>query len=200
MRDGLTLDELGAVREATEGFPVCQEPFSALPERGCFREIAMAFGSKSGFNDNPPDQAAAATAALILVRERRGDWFRGADVWLASMKSGKGAGADSLRLAVARQMTAAAPEVGKKLDDERGALPVLNAIGSAIPGACATYTALANGIPTTAMPPEMTPDHSACVQKDLARKDGPGGTYGRGTWRAAEGAVALWKDAGGARR
>jgi hypothetical protein len=33
------------------------------------------------------------------------------------------------------------------------------------------------------------------VQKDLERKDGPGGTYGRGTFRATEAAVALWKDA-----
>jgi len=63
-----------------------------------------------------------------------------------------------------------------------------------VPGACATYGAVAGGVEAAQMPPEMTPDHSACVQKDLTRKDGPGGTYGRGTWRAAEGAVALWKD------
>jgi hypothetical protein len=71
---------------------------------------------------------------------------------------------------------------------------LLKAIGAAIPGACATYGAVGNGVDMASMPLEMMPDHSACVQKDLGRKDGPGGTYGRGAWRAAEGAVALWKD------
>jgi hypothetical protein len=200
VRDGLASDEVGQVKSATDGFPVCQEPFSVLPEKGCFQEIAAAFGSKSGFNGKAPDQASAATVALVVVRERRGDWFSNADAWLGAIRTGTGAGIDALRLAVARQMAAAAPDVGKAIDDEKDTLPVMKAIGDAIPGACATYTALASGIDEKALPVEMMPDHSPCVQKDLGRKDGPGGTYGRGLFRAAEGAVALWKDAAAALR
>jgi hypothetical protein len=44
------------------------------------------------------------------------------------------------------------------------------------------------------MAPTLHPDHSACVQRDLARRDGPGGTYGSGVFRAAEGAAALWRE------
>jgi hypothetical protein len=194
VRDGLANDDTDAVKNTTSSFPVCKEPFTVLPEKGCFTEIANAFGSKSGFNMKPPDQAATATVALVLVREKRGDWFSGADTWMQSIRAGKGPGPDALRLATARQMAAAAPEAARKADDETAALAILKAIGEAVPGACATYTAIGNGVDEKSLPIEMMPDHSACVQKDLARKDGPGGTYGRGTWRAAEGAVALWKD------
>ncbi len=200
VRDGLASDEVSQVKSATDGFPVCQEPFTVLPEKGCFGEIAAAFGSKSGFNGKAPDQASAATVALVVVRERRGDWFSNADAWLGAMRTGKGAGIDALRLAVARQMAAAAPDVGKAVNEEKDTLPLMLAIGNAVPGACATYTALASGIEDKALPVEMMPDHSACVQKDLARKDGPGGTYGRGLFRAAEGALALWKETAAALR
>jgi hypothetical protein len=194
VRDGLADDDLDAVKSATSSYPVCKEPFAVLPEKGCFQEIANAFGSKNGFNSNPPDQAAAATVALVLVREKRGDWFAGADTWMQAIRGGKGPGPDALRLATARQMAAAAGEVGKKADDEKTALGIMKAVGEAIPGSCATYTAVGNGLDPASLPVEMMPDHSPCVQKDLARKDAPGGTYGRGVFRAAEGAVALWKD------
>ena len=194
VRDGLASDEVGNVKSATDGFPICTEPFTVLPEKGCFQDIAAAFGSKTGFNAKTPDQASAATVALVVVRERRGDWFSGADTWLGAMRTGKGAGIDALRLAVARQMAAVAPDVGKAVNEEKDTLPLMKAIGDTIPGACATYTALASGIDEKTLPVEMMPDHSACVQKDLTRKDGPGGTYGRGLFRAAEGAVALWKE------
>ena len=200
MRDGLAADDMGVVKTATDGFPACKEPFTVLPEKGCFQDIATAFGSKTGFNGKSPDQASAATVALVVVREGRADWFRDADVWFTSMRSGKGPGADALRLAVARQMASAAPDVGKKADEERDALPILKGIGESIPGACATYTALASGVEEKALPVEMMADHSPCVQKDLGRKDGPGGTYGHGIFRASEGAVALWKDASAALR
>jgi hypothetical protein len=32
------------------------------------------------------------------------------------------------------------------------------------------------------------------VQKDLARREGPGGAYGAGIARATEGALALWRE------
>jgi hypothetical protein len=44
------------------------------------------------------------------------------------------------------------------------------------------------------MPPPKEPDRDPCVQRDLERKDGPGAAYGHGVWRAAAGAMALWKD------
>ncbi len=200
VRDGLADENIQSVKSASDGFPVCQEPFTVLPEKGCFQGIATAFGSKVGFNAKTPDQASAATVALVTVRERRADWFSNADVWLGAIRSGKGAGIDALRLAVAREMAASAADVGTLVDDEKVAMPVLMGIGTAIPGACATYTALAAGIDPKALPPEMMPDHSACVQKDLSRKDGPGGTYGRGVFRAAEGAAALWRETAGALR
>jgi hypothetical protein len=200
VRDGLASDDVGSVKSATDGFPICTEPFTVLPEKGCFQDIATAFGSKTGFNAKAPDQASAATVALVVVRERRGDWFSNADLWLGAIRTGKGAGIDALRLAVARQMAAAAPDVGKAIDEEKDTLPLMKAIGDAVPGACATYTALASGLDDKALPPEMSADHSACVQKDLGRKDGPGGTYGRGLFRAAEGSVALWREATAALR
>ena len=58
-----------------------------------------------------------------------------------------------------------------------------------------TYALLGGGSDPAKLAPEMTADHAPCVQKDLGRKDGPGGTYGFGTFRAAEGAIALFKDA-----
>jgi hypothetical protein len=194
VRDGLADDDVHSLKDATAQFPVCTEPFVVLPEKGCFQEIATAFGSKSGFNMKPVDQAAAATVALVLVREKRGDWFSGADVWIDSIKNGQGPGPDALRLAAARQMATAAADVGKRAEDDATALGIMRAIGEAIPGACATYAAIGHGVDEKSLPVEMTPDHSACVQKDLARKEGPGGSYGHGSFRAAEAAVALWKD------
>jgi hypothetical protein len=45
VRDGLASDDVGAVKEATDGFPACKEPFTVLPEKGCFQDIAVAFVS-----------------------------------------------------------------------------------------------------------------------------------------------------------
>jgi hypothetical protein len=61
------------------------------------------------------------------------------------------------------------------------------------PGAWETY-ALVGNMPVPAMPPAKQPDRSPCVQRDLERKDGPGAAYSHGVWRAAAGAMALWKD------
>ena len=194
LRDGLADDDARDIREAGEALPTCKEPLTEPVEKGCFREIANAFGSKSGFNMKQIDQAAAATIALVVARDQHGDWAAAPDTWLASVRTGKGPGGDALRLAIAREMAAGAADVGKSVDDEKDARKLLKVIGGAIPGACATYAALGNGMKTEDFPVAAMPDHSPCIQKDLERADGPGGTYGRGTWRAAEGAVALWKD------
>ena len=194
LRDGLADDDASDIREAGEALPTCKVPFTDPPEKGCFREIATAFGSKSGFNLKQIDQAAAATIALVVTRDDHGDWAPAPDTWLASVRTGKGPGGDALRLAIARQMAAGATDVAKNMVDEKDAIKLLKVVGGAVPGACATYAALGNGMKAEDLPVAAMPDHSPCVQKDLERKDGPGGTYGRGTWRAAEGALALWKE------
>jgi hypothetical protein len=112
------------------------------------------------------------------------------------MKNGKGAGHDALRLAVARKMAEAAPVVGRKIDDDDddAARAAMRAVVGAVPGACPTYWLLGTGVDPKTIPPELSADHSACVQKDLSRREGPGGSYGSGTLRALEGALALWRE------
>ncbi len=200
VRDALTDDDTAAILAAGEAAPACPEPFVEPPEHGCFRDMATGLGSKTGFNLKQPDQAAAATVALIVAREKRGDWVPQPDTWLALVRTGKGPGPDALRLAIARQMAAAAADVGKAIEAEADAVVLLKGIAAAIPGACATYAALGSGVKNEALPLTAMPDHSPCVQKDLGRPGGPGATYGRGTWRAAAGAVALWKDEAAALR
>src|SRR5262245_56931325 len=194
LRDALVAEDAEPAKRATSSFPVCAEPFATRPEKGCLQQIATAFGSKNGFNMSPPDQAAAASVALLLVREKRGDWVPAADTWMQSIRGGKGPGADALRLATARQMASAAADVGKKADDEKTALAMMKAIGVAIPGACGTYTARGGGSEEKSLALDVMPDHSPSAQTDDGRKHGPGGAQGRGVWRAAGGAGALWKD------
>jgi hypothetical protein len=202
LRDALVADDPAAIRDATVGFPTCGDvpPVAIAPgkpgprDAGCLTDIATALGSKKGFGPNPPDHAAAATAALVLVRDGRGDWLAHADTWLTDVKSGKGTGHDALRLAIARKMVDAAPAVGRKIDDDASANAAMRAVVAAVPGACNTYWLLGSGVDPRTIPPELGADHAACVQKDLARREGPGGTYGAGNLRAAEGALALWRE------
>ncbi|AKV04249.1 hypothetical protein AKJ09_10912 [Labilithrix luteola] len=203
LRDALVDDNASAIADATKGLPSCPE---AAPvalavgqpsplEKGCLSEIANALGSKAGFTSSPPDQASAATAAVVLLRDGRGDWLGSSDRWLDTVKTGKGSGADSLRLAMARRMVEAAPLVGKKIDDDKDALAAMKSIAMAVPGACVTYHLLGTGADPNALAPELTAEHSACVQHDLARREGMGPSYGAGTFRALEGSLALWREA-----
>ncbi len=193
VRDALVSGDDAALTSATNGVPACKEPAPGA-EQACLGAIAAALGSKSGFNGTSPDQASAAAVALVVARDRHGEWATAADVWLSAIRTGKGAGIDALRVAVARQMAASAPDVGKAIDDDKDTRPLLKAVAAAIPGACTTYASLGAGANEATLSLAAMPDHSACVQKDLGRKDGPGGTYGRGLLRAAEGAAAIWKD------
>jgi hypothetical protein len=129
------------------------------------------------------------------VRERHGEWTTGVEKWRIVAQTAKGAGADALRLAIAMRMAEIAPKLGKSIDDERDAIAIVRAIGTAIPGACATYAALPEDpAAIEKMAAAESPDHAPCVQRDLTRADGPGAAYGFGVWRALEGAIALWKD------
>lgn len=203
-RDALVVDDDAKIKDATAGFPDCTEqPPVALKatdlkgpyDDGCFAQIANAFGSKKGFSSHPPDHASAATVGLVLLRDGRGDRVAHANWWFDAMKNGQGIGQDILRLAMAKKMADAAPLVGRTftLADGAAAKAALKAIAAAIPGACPTYYLVATDTPN--VPPEQAPDHSACVYQDLARRDGPGGTYGEGLFRALQGAVSLYREA-----
>ena len=200
VRDALADSDAQAITFATEDLPHCTE-MPVRPDAGCFAAMATALGSKTGFRFNPADQASAATAAVVLITNKRGDWLPApADGWLDSVRTGAGPGADALRLALARAMTDGAAAVARDVEDETAATALIQAVSAAVPGACSTYGLLGSGAGTARLAPELSADHSPCVQKDLERKDGPGGTYGHGTFRAAEGAAALWKDAAHALR
>ena len=79
------------------------------------------------------------------------------------------------------------------LDTDADARGFLEVVAAAVPGACKTYARIGAGEDPDAMQPQDSPDHDACVQRDLGRKDGPGAAYGQGLFRAAAGALALWK-------
>jgi hypothetical protein len=202
VRDSLEKDDGPAIGSAVEGYPACADapPFALLPtqasprDTGCFAEIANALGSKRGFSPKPPDQAAATTVAIVLLRDGRGDWVAHSEDWLGSIKVGKGSGPDALRLAVARKMAEGAPKVGRKLEEEKDALEAMKAVAAAIPGACPTYWLLGAGTDPSKLPAEQSADHSACVYHDLSRREGPGSSYGAGTFRALEGSLALWRE------
>ena len=202
VREALEKDDTAAITSSVEGYPACADaPPVALAatqpsprDTGCFAEIANALGSKKGFSAKPPDQAAATTAAIVLLRDGRGDWIAHSEDWLGALKTGKGAGPDALRMAVARKMAEAAPRVGRRIDEEKDALDTMKAVAGAIPGACPTYWLLGSGSDPAKLSAEHSADHAACVHRDLGRREGPGSSYGSGTFRALEGSLALWRE------
>lgn len=202
VRDALLSSDPAAFEETVKNVPTCPDapPVAVLPgkpsplDKGCLSDIANMFGSRTGFQPMPPDQAALTTAAVLVARDGRGDRIAHADAWLSVLKGGKGVGADALRAAVSRAMEHEAPVVGRPLSDDAAARAAMKAIASAIPGACPTYFLLGRGDDAMQLPPELGPDHAACVQKDLSRREGPGPSYGTGIPRALEGALALWRE------
>lgn len=192
LRDALASGEDARISGAIEGLPPCEAPVDG--KRACLVSIATALGSKEGFLSTVPNQASAAATAIVLLRDKHGDWIPEPGTWLASMRAAKGPGADTLRLAVAHEMALAAPKLAHKATEETDARAMMKEIAAAIPGACVTYADLGAGVDDKTLPPERTSDHSPCVQRDLGRAGGPGGTYGQGLWRAGMGAVTLWKE------
>lgn len=192
LRDALASADDARISEAVDGLPPCEAPVDG--KRACLGSIATTLGSKDGFLSTVPNQASAGAAALVLVRDKHGDWIPEPGTWMASMRAAKGPGADALRLAVARGMALAAPKLAHKAEEETDARAMMKEISAAIPGSCGTYADLGAGVDEKTLSPERTSDHSPCVQRDLGRVGGPGGTYGQGLWRAAMGAVTLWKE------
>lgn len=180
LRDALS----SSMDKAKNAAPAC-----AGETKDCLSVRATHFGSKSGFHDDPPDQASAAAVASMIADGLALDAVPSPGAWIASAKDGKGAGGDALRLAVARALVAALGPWAKHVagaDLTRFA----HDVGAVMPGACRTYVKLGGG----ALELADEPDHSACVQRDLGRKHGPGGTYGQGDARAAAGALAFARD------
>lgn len=202
VRDALEKDDVSSIKSAVEGYPACADapPVALLAtqpsprDTGCFADIATALGSKKGFSPLPPDQAATTTVAIVLLRDGRGDWVAHPDNWLSSLKVGKGSGPDTLRMAVARRMAEAAPLVGRKIEQDGDARAAMKAVAGAVPGACPTYWLLGSGSDPASLPAEHSAEHAACVHKDLQRREGPGGSYGDGIFRALEGSLALWRE------
>lgn len=202
VRDALAEDAPGRIADATASYPTCPDAPPAVVakgepgprDRGCLSDIANALGSKFGFRAPPVDQASAATAAIVLVREGRGDYLAHSDMWLGAVKAAKGSGVDALRLAIARKMAGAAPLVGRTIDEEGDARQTLSALSGALPAACPTYALYGGGADPSKLPAELTAERAACVHQDLSRREGKGASYGEGTFRALEGALALWRE------
>ena len=186
-----------AIRDDLEkDAPSFDDSLTTCGKDGCAPDVAKSIGG--GFDEKKPDQISAATVALVVARDRRGSAVGSPDVWLAAMRKATGPGADALRLATALAMSRVADKNARALDTDADARAFLADVAASIPGACKTYEALGGGADPDKMPPIDSPDHSACVQRDLSRKEGPGGGYGQGLFRGAAGALALWKAAASA--
>ena len=183
LRDAL-LEGDGPAVSGTVDVPTCGDA-------SCLDAVARALGAKAGFDANDPDQATAGAVALVVARDRRGDLVPDPDRWIAALTMARGYGADALRLAVAGAMADVPAPLGTTIGDEVQAAKLAHALAGALPGACDTYAMLDAGVER--LPATKRPDASKCVQRDLERKDGPGASWGKGAWRAAAGALALWK-------
>ncbi len=194
LKEALAHGDAAALGAATREAPTCPAaPVGTRAPAACLADIATWLGSKKGFQFGPPDQAAAGTAALVIARDGRGEWLPGPEAWRIALRAGEGAGADVLRLAVSEKMAEKLSPLARPLSTDDDARALMRAVASSVPGACETYARLGAGEEATAGPPELTAEHSPCVQKDLERSMGPKehGQYGEGLWRGAEGALAL---------
>ena len=188
------MDRVEAIRSELEGdAPPKLDAFPKCADRAaCAKDVAAAIGG--AYDDKKPDQISAGAAAVVVARDAHGGDLASPDVWLSAMRKAKGPGADALRLAVALRMSEHAEKHARTIEDDAGARALMTDVAAAIPGACATYESLGGGADPDKMPPAESPDHSACVQRDLSRKDGPGAAYGQGLFRGAAGALASWKE------
>lgn len=186
---------LDSLAESSKGLPGCANVDPAKgADAACLAGLASALGSKTGFHAQPADQASAAAVAVLIGRDGLGYAIPRPDAWLDLLKNGKGPGIDALRMAVSSGMAHEAPVVGQKTEDEAVARKMMRAVAARIPGACPTYELLGSGKDNATLAPELRAEHSTCVQKQLSLRDGPGGRYGAGIFRATEGAMALWRE------
>lgn len=181
----------GQALDAYNRLPLCA-PLDDAPKRRCLDNIARAFDGEA-FVTDPPDHASASAAALFVVRDHAGYALPEARVWNAVLESREGKGADVFRLAVGRALREARQVATAPPRDDATMRASLGAIAGAVPGACVTYRLLAEGKPAATLAPELRPEHSPCVQRDLSEPDAPGPTFGDGLPRALAGAGAAWR-------
>ncbi|CAN5562390.1 hypothetical protein BH09MYX1_BH09MYX1_34140 [soil metagenome] len=186
--------KLNAVRdELVTASPSFDAKLTACPTDGsCLEGLAKDLGSK-GYSADTPDQASVGAVAILVARDGHAEWATNQNEWLAVMRKGKGSGADTLRLAVAMRLAKVLPTYAHALTD--GELPAFfKDVSRALPGSCKTYALLGDGTADAGLALEDQSGHSACVQRDLGREGGPGGTYGQGPWRAAAALLALARE------
>lgn len=174
-------------------------PLPALPScegkdaLACAESLSLAMGGKA-FNVKVPDQASASAMAILLVRDKRPSIGDDAEPWLIALKNGKGDGVDALRLATGAQLREIVPQVAKAWPKNEELRTFLKLATSAVPGACATYAAMAENTESS-LPAAKHWRISACVHRDVTRRDGPGaGFFPDGLTRSAAGARAVLND------
>jgi hypothetical protein len=185
LRDALAEDDQAAVENAVQG--------RACTERACLDGYVGQLGGKTGFDANNPDQASAATVAVVVARDHHGEIVPDEEHWITALRQGRGPGADALRLAVAGEMAKLAPRVGTAWQDEAETTALVHDVAAALPGACEAYVAL--GSPAEATTPGKLKERTACVNRDLEREGAAADAREkRGVWNVAAGVQALWRD------
>jgi hypothetical protein len=174
------------------GTPLPALPACTTPDESCANELARAFGGAT-FNAKAPDQASAGAMAIMLSRNRTGALGDDPEPWLRVLRTGKGTGPDALRLATSAQLTAIMPGIAKPWPNTPEALRAfVKEVTSAVPGVCSTYVLVSSGKADAELPALLHWRTSACLHKDVTRRDGPGAGYAPdGTHRTAAGARAV---------
>lgn len=188
IRDALATDR-AVQRDALGSFAACSKASSD----GCLEEISKAIGG-GHFLAEKPDNPSLSAMSIVLERDGHVGRVPSPESWLAVMKGGRGPASDTLRLAILRALAREAKVYDHPLTSELEARALMRVVGASVPGACATYVALGDGVDVKTMKAEESPDHSPCVHKDLSRREGPGPRYGEGIYRAAEAAATLLRE------
>lgn len=185
--------EIERARGIVSDLPRCAEVDEGARLR-CFTALTVAFGAKDGFVLDPsPSNASAAAAATLLFRDHAGYVLPSPKLWAAVIERSNVRGASILRLATARAMLDVKPLVTAPPTDDEAMRALLRAVAGSVPGACVTYRLLAEGKDPRTLAPELRPEHSPCVQGDLARPGAAGASFGAGLPRAVAGAQSAWR-------
>jgi len=162
LRDGLAAGDVAA---ATKDLPACSG--DAVPNP-CLGDLATALGSKSGYHEEPPDQAAAAAVSVVIARDGKG-WAAGhPDAWLKVIRVSKGPGPDALRFAAAMRVQSIAKAYAHEITTDEEARKLLKDVAT-LPGACDTYARLGAGADDKTVPVEAT----KALAEALGKAGGP---------------------------